>query len=215
VRWGDIHPRERLRRKAKSQQKDHCSGGRVAGVEAATTAALSIQGVDCGLKDTADPTTLGPHSAVRPVHDGTVADLYPRCRFRCRDYGGFRASRVPFHQDTPYADAINFGFDWLRLMGRATCVYKLLLARLWRYFEAVAGRFLFFLLPSSSPSSSMSRRSSPICAFCCMYRGCHRIEFLWVPCPLRGQSTRWCALTTDEWLWKRKCVSSSKPRHAY
>lgn len=63
--------------------------------DAATAAALSIQGVDCGLKGTADPTTLGPHSAVRPVHDGTVADLCPRYRFRCRDYGGFRASRVP------------------------------------------------------------------------------------------------------------------------
>lgn len=52
--------------------------GPAEGVKAATTAALSIQGVDCGLKGTADPTT---HSAVRPVHDGTVADLCPRCRF--------------------------------------------------------------------------------------------------------------------------------------
>jgi len=31
-------------------------------------AALSIQGVDCGLKGTADPPALRPHSAVRPVH---------------------------------------------------------------------------------------------------------------------------------------------------
>jgi len=31
----------------------------------------------------------------------------------------------------------------------------------------------------------------------------------------RSWTTRWHALATDEWLRKRKCVSSSKLRHAY